>query len=90
MNTVLFFKSLSVSTSLFALNSKATDLKIYPNPASTFLYFENLPKASKVEWFNLQGQKIGNATLDSGNELFIGDLSDGIYLFRAISGNFVS
>jgi len=87
LNTVLFFKSLSVSTSLFALNSKATDLKIYPNPASTFLYFENLPKASKVEWFNLQGQKIGNATLDSGNELFIGDLSDGIYLFRAISGN---
>lgn len=87
LNSVLFFKSLSVSTSLFALNSKTTDLKVYPNPASTYLYFENLPKASKVEWFNLQGQRMGNVTLDAGNELFIGDLSDGMYLFRAISGN---
>ena len=87
LNSVLFFKSLSVSTSLFALNSKTTDLKVYPNPASTYLYFENLPNASKVEWFNLQGQKMGNVTLDAGNELFIGDLSDGVYLFRAISGN---
>jgi hypothetical protein len=69
------------------VNSKTTDLKVYPNPASTFLYFENLPNASKVEWFNLQGQKMGNVTLDAGNELFIGDLTDGIYLFRAISGN---
>ena len=87
LNSVLFFKSLSVSTSLFAVNSKTTDLKVYPNPASTYLYFENLPNASKVEWFNLQGQKMGNVTLDAGNELFIGDLSDGVYLFRAISGN---
>jgi hypothetical protein len=87
LNSVLFFKSLSVSTSLFAVNSKTTDLKVYPNPASSYLYFENLPNASKVEWFNLQGQKMGNVTLDSGNELFIGDLSDGVYLFRAISGN---
>ena len=87
LNSVLFFKSLSVSTSLFAVNSKTTDLKVYPNPASNYLYFENLPNASKVEWFNLQGQKMGNVTLDAGNELFIGDLSDGVYLFRAISGN---
>ena len=87
LNSVLFFKSLSVSTSLFAVNSKTTDLKVYPNPASTYLYFENLPNASKVEWFNLQGQKMGNVTLDAGKELFIGDLSDGVYLFRAISGN---
>ena len=87
LNSVLFFKSLSVSTSLFAVNSKTTDLKVYPNPASTYLYFENLPNASKVEWFNLQGQKMGIVTLDAGNELFIGDLSDGVYLFRAISGN---
>ena len=87
LNSVLFFKSLSVSTSLFAVHSKTTDLKVYPNPASTYLYFENLPNASKVEWFNLQGQKMGNVTLDAGNELFIGDLSDGVYLFRAISGN---
>ena len=87
LNSVLFFKSLSVSTSLFAVNSKTTDLKVYPNPASTYLYFENLPNASKVEWFNLQGQKMGNVTLEAGNELFIGDLSDGVYLFRAISGN---
>ncbi len=87
LNSVLFFKSLSVSTSLFAVNSKTTDLKVYPNPASTYLYFENLPNASKVEWFNLQGQKMGNVTLNAGNELFIGDLSDGVYLFRAISGN---
>lgn len=87
LNSVLFFKSLSVSTSLFALNTQTTDLKVYPNPASTYLYFENLPKASKVEWFNLQGQRMGNVSLDAGNELFIGDLSDGIYLFRAISGN---
>jgi hypothetical protein len=87
LNSVLFFKSLSVSTSLFAVNSKTTDLKVYPNPAATYLYFENLPNASKVEWFNLQGQKMGNVSLDEGNELFIGDLSDGVYLFRAISGN---
>jgi hypothetical protein len=87
LNSVLFFKSLSVSTSLFAVNSKTTDLKVYPNPAATYLYFENLPNASKVEWFNLQGQKMGNVSLDAGNELFIGDLSDGVYLFRAISGN---
>ena len=87
LNTVLFFKSLSVSTSIFALNSQTTELKVYPNPASTYLYFENIPNASRVEWFNLQGQRIGNVTLESGNELYVGDLPDGLYLFRATSGS---
>ena len=83
----MFFKSLSVSTSIFALNSQTTELKVYPNPASTYLYFENIPNASRVEWFNLQGQRMGNVTLESGNELYVGDLPDGLYLFRATSGS---
>jgi hypothetical protein len=86
LNTVSFFKSLSVSTSIFASNLQVSELRIYPNPASNYVYFENLPLASTVEWFNLQGQRMGSGILSAGNELYVGDLPEGLYLFRATSG----
>lgn len=87
LNTVMFFKSLSVSTSIYAVNSQTSELKVYPNPASSYLSFGNIPNSSTVEWYNLQGQKMGNEILSSGNELYVGDLPDGLYLFRATSGS---
>jgi hypothetical protein len=86
LNTVSFFKSLSVSTSIFASNLQVSELRIYPNPASNYVYFENLPLASTVDWFNLQGQRMGSGILSAGNELYVGDLPEGLYLFRATSG----
>jgi hypothetical protein len=86
LNTVSFFKSLSVSTSIFASNLQVSELRIYPNPASNYVYFENLPLASTVDWFNLQGQRMGSGILSAGNELYVGDLPVGLYLFRATSG----
>lgn len=86
LNTVSFFKSLSVSTSIFASNLQVSELRIYPNPASNYVYFGNLPLASTVEWFNLQGQRMGSGILSAGNELYVGDLPEGLYLFRATSG----
>jgi len=87
LNTVMFFKSLSVSTSIYAVNSQTSELKVYPNPASSYLSFGNIPNSSTVEWYNLQGQKMGKEILSSGNELYVGDLPDGLYLFRATSGS---
>jgi hypothetical protein len=86
LNTVSFFKSLSVSTSIFASNLQVSELRIYPNPASNYVYFGNLPLASTVDWFNLQGQRMGSGILSAGNELYVGDLPEGLYLFRATSG----
>jgi hypothetical protein len=86
LNTVSFFKSLSVSTSIFASNLQVSELRIYPNPASNYVYFENIPLASTVDWFNLQGQKMGSGILSAGNELYVGDLPEGLYLIRATSG----
>lgn len=58
-------------------------VKVYPNPASDFIYLENIPLASTIQLFNLNGEIIKGASINNMVEkLLIHDLNPGIYILK--------
>lgn len=58
-------------------NYTAESINIYPNPASDFIYFENLPQED-VYIYDIFGRLL--KTVSSGqSKVFVGDMSAGIY-----------
>jgi len=56
---------------------------LYPNPASDFIYIDNLQDISKVEIYNIVGMRIREINnVQQGNAIDIRDLSTGIYLIN--------
>ena len=61
--------------------------EIYPNPAFDFVHIENKDQIYySIEIFNLNGQKMKAESASSG-EIFVGDLSSGIYVLVANSND---
>jgi hypothetical protein len=57
--------------------------KVYPNPASDFIYIENLQDIAKIEIYNIVGMRIREINnVQQGNTIDIRDLSSGIYLIN--------
>lgn len=63
-------------------NVEFKEIKIYPNPASDYIYIENMAKNAKIEIFTLDG-KLQQAFNIKGNiSLNIKNLADGLYLVK--------
>lgn len=60
------------------------DFKIYPNPASDYIYFSQYNDLKKIEIFNMSGQKVKIQEIIE-NKIQISDLPQGIYLIFAES-----
>ncbi|MCB0572576.1 MAG: T9SS type A sorting domain-containing protein [Phaeodactylibacter sp.] len=63
-------------------------LKAYPNPAREWVTVE-LPEAARIEWWNLQGQLVGQQqNLEAGRQfLSVQGLTPGCYVLRALGPN---
>ncbi len=66
-------------------NALQPNFKIYPNPAHNVLYIDNLENASRIEIFNVVGQRVRSINNVTGKKLTIqtGDLNNGIYVISA-------
>jgi len=86
LNTVLFFRSLAVATSLASRQDPVEDLSVFPNPARDRVYLENIPTGAVVEWYNLQGQRLRADVAEEGKSYSTLGLPEGLYLLRARVG----
>ena len=66
-------------------NALQPNFKIYPNPVHNVLYIDNLENASRIEIFNVVGQRVRSINHVTGKKLTIqtGDLNNGIYVISA-------
>ena len=70
-----------------AINEINTDeISIYPNPASDFItivetFPETSPETSQISIMNIHGQFVNTCSLNN-NQIYIGNLPDGIYLMK--------
>lgn len=66
------------------INEKADNfiIKIYPNPASDYIYIENIKEKARIEIYNMSG--IIQLTTDANGDsnINIRNLSDGLYLIK--------
>lgn len=64
------------------------DFRIYPNPASDFLYFETEADIILVQWLDLSGRLLHQETPDSKRYLRVPPVADGVYLLKILTNNF--
>ncbi len=67
-------------------DDKISDLKVYPNPASEFIYIDGAQGA--VSLYNLAGNKVITHDLNNGNCITISGLAKGIYILN-VDNNYV-
>lgn len=68
------------------INALSAD--IYPNPVTDYLNI-NLQdnRSTNLSLYDIQGRKVLNQSLEMRNEIFIGDLSEGIYVLNLKNGS---
>ena len=59
------------------INLENTNMKVYPNPATSVLFLEGLDDYERIEIFSVGGAKIKSQ--ESGNEINVNDLPKGLY-----------
>lgn len=63
-------------------NRLLDELKIYPNPATTILYFEGIRKSFDIKIYNLLGKILLVQRNVSGNKININELQNGFYIIQ--------
>ncbi|MEM0995141.1 MAG: T9SS type A sorting domain-containing protein [Bacteroidota bacterium] len=65
------------------------DIKIYPNPATDYIAFQNPDGRVKgVVFYNLVGRSIRKMSASSGKNMYdVTDLSRGMYLIQLVDAN---
>ncbi len=65
-------------------SNSLTDFKIYPNPSSEYLNFNQ--KIESIKVFDIQGKLVLNKKINSNN-LNVSELKNGVYILEAFSEN---
>jgi len=61
-------------------------LKIYPNPTSDYLYFEESSPFTQYAIFSLEGKRVESGNCQQGQVLDVRELAKGIYFLQVSSG----
>lgn len=69
-----------------SLTYQKTDIKVYPNPATNYIEFQNPEdKVKRVVVYNLVGRPIRRMSATSGKNWYdVSDLSRGMYLIQLL------
>ncbi len=87
-STNYFFSAKNID---FVNAQKQTSVNAFPNPAKDKVYF-NLPTSSvkyHINLYDITGKLIRHEQMGSNQQLSVGDLKAGIYLFKIIDGNHI-
>lgn len=67
------------------------EIQWFPNPASEFILFKNLPEQSRISIFNIQGKRVKVfSEVNNNNKLDVRDLTNGYYFFKIEGKNYFS
>jgi hypothetical protein len=80
---VISFSDPLLTTVNESVNNHLTDLKVFPNPAQTHIFFESEIQFEHISLFNMRGQLIKRFNnFDSNNRIDLNGVSAGTYLLE--------
>lgn len=56
--------------------------KLYPNPATDYIYIENIKEKTTVSVYNISSQLIKEVIVNEDSKIFLNNLSEGMYFVR--------
>lgn len=62
-------------------------IKLYPNPASDFIYFSNLDDTSQIEIYDVNGKLVFEKNILFDNKINIVNLNSGIYIIKFLDNH---
>ncbi|MBR4390872.1 MAG: T9SS type A sorting domain-containing protein [Bacteroidales bacterium] len=72
----------NITSNIGVGESEAESLAVYPNPARESIRIEGLDADSEVQIYNIVGELVKTACVGAGQEIGIGELSEGLYMVR--------
>ena len=68
------------------------ELKIYPNPANNYLFFDNVSqgKTYKITVYDIQGREVIKESLLNNQAINLTTLKNGLYIYKVYCNNYVS
>lgn len=70
-------------TGLDSEQNSENDISVYPNPASSSIYFKNIVDQSTIDIFSIDGQLVKQSVVsDTNNSVDIENLNPGLYIIR--------
>jgi hypothetical protein len=75
-------KMIEVGTNFLAENHLFEEIKIYPNPATTKLYFEGLSKPFEIKIYNPDGKILYVQNNFDDNQININQFQQGFYILE--------
>ena len=70
-----------------ALSEIRVNAKVYPNPASDYIWLKEEKGVSRIVIFNVVGKKLKDFDVRENDRYFIADLTKGMYLVQLITEN---
>src|SRR5688500_20364330 len=86
-NQVITIRTMLISESTAVKEANDLKLTVFPNPTSDYFQVSETPGLKGIEVFNIVGNKIRSFDFAVNRQYYVGDLSDGIYLVRLVSGS---
>ncbi|MFK7781671.1 T9SS type A sorting domain-containing protein, partial [Psychroserpens sp.] len=84
--------NISLSTATFIVDGTLhvsdvfeNEIKLFPNPTKKYIYVKGLNLDSKIEVFNITGQKVLSRSIKNGKRIDF-DIKSGLYMVKIISG----
>ncbi|MDX2361635.1 MAG: T9SS type A sorting domain-containing protein [Crocinitomicaceae bacterium] len=74
------FLDLTLLSSNSILEFENGKLKLYPNPAKEYVYFQGFEGLAIVELYDPQGKRIVSRNIQAGEKMELGEISSGLYL----------
>ncbi|NLL28706.1 MAG: T9SS type A sorting domain-containing protein [Bacteroidales bacterium] len=63
------------------------EISLIPNPSSDFISISNLKSAESYSIINQIGQEVKRGVISNQEKIYIGDFTNGLYLFKFKNGN---
>ncbi len=64
--------------------AEKAEVRVFPNPADSFLELNDNDRVDEITVFNLAGRQVRNFFYTKGERYFIGDLPRGMYLVQLL------
>ncbi|WP_323789092.1 T9SS type A sorting domain-containing protein, partial [Psychroserpens sp.] len=84
-NTSIAIATFTVEGTLHISDTFENDIILFPNPTEKYIYIKGLKDDTKMEVYNIAGQKVLTRKISNGKRIDF-NLNSGLYMVKIISG----
>ena len=84
---LLIFLAIDCGIHFLLMTNFDNEISLIPNPSSDFISISNLKSAESYSIINQIGQEVKRGVISNQEKIYIGDFTNGLYLFKFKNGN---